>query len=98
MSLWKLAWRYTWSRPLVTILTIVGVGLGAGLVSIILTIRREFESALIHEGAGFDVIVGAKGSPLQLVLSSLYHVDSPTGNIDPAGSQVGGQWCKKRND
>ena len=30
---------------------------------------------------GIDMVVGAKGSPLQLILSSVYHVDSPTGNI-----------------
>ena len=30
---------------------------------------------------GIDMVVGAKGSPLQLILSSVYHIDSPTGNI-----------------
>jgi len=27
------------------------------------------------------MVVGAKGSPLQLILSAVYHIDSPTGNI-----------------
>tara|TARA_B100000768_G_scaffold134621_1_gene125414 strand:- start:1145 stop:2218 length:1074 start_codon:yes stop_codon:yes gene_type:complete len=30
---------------------------------------------------GIDMVVGAKGSPLQLILASVYHIDSPTGNI-----------------
>ena len=30
---------------------------------------------------GIDMVVGAKGSPLQLILSAVYHIDSPTGNI-----------------
>ena len=30
---------------------------------------------------GVDMVVGAKGSPLQLILSSVYHIDNPTGNI-----------------
>ena len=27
------------------------------------------------------MVVGSKGSPLQLILSSIYHIDNPTGNI-----------------
>src|SRR6185503_21334952 len=30
---------------------------------------------------GIDLVVGAKGSPLQLVLCSVFHIDFPTGNI-----------------
>ena len=30
---------------------------------------------------GIDIVIGAKGSPLQIVLSSIYHIDVPTGNI-----------------
>lgn len=81
MSLTYIAWRYLWSRPLVSILTIVGVALGVALVSATLTLRRETEKAFERESALFDLVVGAKGSPLQLVLSSVYHLDMPTGNI-----------------
>ncbi|MBT3709573.1 MAG: FtsX-like permease family protein, partial [Gammaproteobacteria bacterium] len=38
-------------------------------------------AALIRDAADIDLVVGAKGSPLQLVLSGLYHADIPTGNI-----------------
>jgi putative ABC transport system permease protein len=31
--------------------------------------------------AGVDVVMGAKGSPLQMILCNMYHVDVPTGNI-----------------
>lgn len=81
MTLGGMAWRYLWHRPLVTSLTLAGVLLGTALVSSVLTLRREVESALLREGHLFDLVVGAKGSPLQLVLSSLYHLDVPTGNI-----------------
>lgn len=40
-------------------------------------ITQKFENNL----AGIDLIIGAKGSPLQLVLNGLYHIDAPTGNI-----------------
>jgi putative ABC transport system permease protein len=81
MSLWRLAWRFLWSRPLVTALTLAGILLGAALVAGIMAARRESHRVLV-EGAGlFDLVVGAKGSPLQLVLSTVYHLDVPTGVI-----------------
>ncbi len=81
MSLWCIAWRYLWCRPLVTALTLTSVALGCALIASVLTLRRETERAFIAESGIFDMVVGAKGSPLQLVLSSLYHLDIPTGNI-----------------
>ena len=39
------------------------------------------KNALMSDGKGVDIVVGAKGSPLQLVLSSIYHIDIPNGNI-----------------
>lgn len=84
MSLWRIAWRYLWSRALVTALTVIGVGLGAALIAGVLALRRETEKAFLKESATFDLVVGAKGSPLQLILSSVYHLDAPTGNIEYA--------------
>jgi putative ABC transport system permease protein len=81
MSLWKMAWRYLWSRSLVTSLTLAGIALGVGLICSVLTLRRESESGFSRESGQYDLVVGAKGSPLQLVLSSIYQLDVPTGNI-----------------
>jgi len=41
-------------------------------------LQEKFEKNI----KGIDMVVGAKGSPLQLILSSIYHIDNPTGNID----------------
>ena len=81
MSLWKMAWRYLWGRAFVTVLTVTGIVLGAALIVTVLTLQRESETGFMSEGGQFDLVVGAKGSPLQLVLSSIYHLDIPTGNI-----------------
>jgi len=81
MSLWHMAWRQLWSRPVVSGLTVLGVTLGTALVCAVLLLHRETERVLIDEGMIYDLVVGAKGSPLQLVLSSIYHLDVPTGNI-----------------
>lgn len=81
MSLAHMAWRYLWTRPLVTFLTLIGISLGVALIGCVLTLRRETERTFQREAALFDIVVGAKGSPLQLVLSSVYHMDVPTGNV-----------------
>ncbi|MGF1572531.1 MAG: ABC transporter permease [Sumerlaeia bacterium] len=81
MSLLSIAWRYLLARPLVSILTIIGVALGSALISLVLTIRTETQRTFLNESYLFDSVVGAKGSPLQMVLSSIYHLDVPTGNI-----------------
>ncbi len=81
MSLWHIAWSYLWNRKLTTCLTILSVALAVGLISSVLTLREETRKRFEEEGQAFDIVVGAKGSPLQLVLSSVYFMDTPTGNI-----------------
>lgn len=81
MSLWHIAWGYLWNRKFTTALTILSVALGVGLIYSVLTLREETRKRFEEEGQSFDIVVGAKGSPLQLVLSALYFMDAPTGNI-----------------
>jgi len=81
VSLLHIAWRYLWARALVTVLTLTGIALGTSLICSVLTLRRESEAGFLQESGQFDLAVGAKGSPLQLVLSSIYQLDVPTGNI-----------------
>jgi len=81
MSLWFIAWSYLWNRKFTTFLTILSVGLAVGLISSVLTLRQEAQKRFEEEGQAFDMVVGAIGSPLQLVLSSVYFMDQPVGNI-----------------
>jgi putative ABC transport system permease protein len=43
------------------------------------------EAGVQRDLAGIDLVVGAKGSPLQLILAGVFHLDVPTGNI-PLGA------------
>ncbi|MFP4502649.1 MAG: ABC transporter permease [Candidatus Hydrogenedentota bacterium] len=81
MSLWRIAWSYLWNRKLTTILTIVSVALGVALITAVLTLRDETRRRFEEEGQTFDMVVGAKGSALQLVLCAVYFMDRPPGNI-----------------
>jgi putative ABC transport system permease protein len=79
MSLWHIAWSYLWNRKFTTCLTILSVALSVGLISSVLSLREELEKRFAEEGQAFDLVVGPKGSPLQLVLGSVYFLDSAIG-------------------
>jgi putative ABC transport system permease protein len=81
MSFLSMAWRYLKFRWLVSVLTITGIALGVALVSAVLALRSESERALSKDAGLYDLVAGGKGSPLQLVLASVYHLDSPPGNL-----------------
>lgn len=81
MNLWKLSWSYLRSKALSTSLSLVLVGLGVGLTSFLLLLNQQFRDRLYKNIEGINLVVAAKGSPLQMILSSVYHIDVPTGNI-----------------
>ncbi|MBI0398628.1 ABC transporter permease [Cyclobacterium marinum] len=81
MSVFKLSWKYLIDRPLNTILNVLLLALGLSIITVLLLVEEQFENKVNRDAAGIDMVIGAKGSPLQLVLSSVYHVDFPTGNI-----------------
>ena len=69
-------------RPLGAVLTILLIALGVALISLLLNAHQGYKERMERSIKGIDMVVGAKGSPLQLVLSSVYHADVPTGNIE----------------
>ncbi len=69
-------------KPLSTGLNILLLALGLSIITVLILIQDQFENKMNRDAAGIDLVIGAKGSPLQLVLSSVYHIDFPTGNID----------------
>lgn len=81
MSTLTLALRNLLYRPWTTALSLILAALGAGLISLILLLNWQLEQQFDRNLAGIDLVVGAKGSPLQLMMSSMYHISSPTGNV-----------------
>jgi putative ABC transport system permease protein len=69
------------SRPLNLLLNLVLFALGVGLISLLLLINTQVTEKMENNFAGIDLVIGAKGSPLQMVLCNMYHIDPPTGNI-----------------
>lgn len=81
MNLFKISWKYLTFRPLSSGLNIFLLALGLAIITVLLLVQDQFEKKMNQDAAGIDLVVGAKGSPLQLILSSVYHIDFPTGNI-----------------
>lgn len=81
MNLLQLVLKQMRQRALSTWLTLLSVALGVALAVAILILQRESESLFAQRDYGFDLVVGAKGSPTQLVLNSVYQMDQPVGTI-----------------
>ncbi|NNE27616.1 MAG: ABC transporter permease [Saprospiraceae bacterium] len=81
MNLLKLAWKNIIHNPLNLLLNLVLLALGIGLIHFIFLLNFQLKDKFDKNLAEIDLVIGAKGSPLQLILSSMYHIDAPTGNI-----------------
>ena len=81
MNLLSLSWKNLRAKPLATLLSLLLLTLGVGIISLLLLLNRQLDDQFNRNIRGIDMVLGAKGSPLQLILSSVYHTDVPTGNI-----------------
>ena len=83
-----LAFRYLWSRPLTATLNLLLLTLGLASITFVLLVSEQVERAFERDLAGIDLVVGAKGSPMQLILAGVFHIDVPPGNVPLADVQA----------
>ncbi len=81
MSPVRLSLAYLRARPLATALNLLLLALGIATITVMLLATTQIEERLQRDVRGVDLVVGAKGSPMQLILSAVFHLDAPTGNI-----------------
>jgi len=81
MNILQLSWKNITSKPLAALLSLILLALGVGLISFLLLLNQQTTEKFERNQGGVDLVLGAKGSPLQLILSSIYHIDNPNGNI-----------------
>ena len=81
MKTLSFAWRYLWARPLGAALNVLLLSLGVASITFLLLVGHQLSTAFDRDLAGIDVVVGAKGSPMQLILSGVLHLDVPPGNV-----------------
>ena len=81
MNLARLSLAYLNAKPLNTALNLVLLALGVGTIALVLLATHQVEERMGRDARGIDLVAGAKGSPMQLILSAVFHIDAPTGNI-----------------
>lgn len=81
MNVLKIALANIRHKPLRAGLSVVLMAFGVGMISLLLTAQNQFQEQFDRNIKDIDMVLGAKGSPLQLILSGVYQVDAPTGNI-----------------
>jgi len=82
MNLLLRVWNYLRARPLNTALNLLLLALGIAVITILMLFNRQLQEKISSNARGIGLVVGAKGSPMQLILCNIFHVDYPTGNIN----------------
>lgn len=93
MTILSLVWNYLKAKPLSTVLNIFLLALGIAVITILLLFSNQLQEKISKNAKGIDLVVGAKGSPLQLILCNIFHIDFPTGNIRLDEAE---RWAKNR--
>lgn len=79
--IFRIAIRNLLHKPLYTVLCWLLLACSTSVLLVLWALNRQARQQLEQQIEGIDLVMGAKGSPLQLILSSVYHLDNPTGNI-----------------
>ncbi len=74
-------------RALASFFNVLILALGIAAIVTLLHLSRQIEQRFTRDLQGIDLVVGAKGSPIQLILSSVFHLDIPNGNIPLAEAE-----------
>lgn len=88
MNAFQISWKNLKSNPLTLALNLLLIAFGTGMLAMLLLGTSQVGARLRENARGVDLVVGAKGSPLQLILSSIYFIDFPTGNISEGDARM----------
>lgn len=81
MSLFKIAWRSIQERAFASFMTGLSMALGVALVVAVLVLQNVISTSFNRAAEGYDLIIGAKGGRLELVLNTVFHLGQPIENI-----------------
>ena len=81
MNIPAISLAYLRARPLNTLLNLALLALGIATIALLVLATHQLEERMQRDAQAVDLVAGAKGSPMQLILSAVFHLDAPTGNI-----------------
>lgn len=80
-SLLHLVWRSIQRHRTANAVTVLTTALAVGLAFSVFAVNAQARAAFIGGGGGYDAVLGARGSQLQLVLNAVFHLETSPGNI-----------------
>jgi putative ABC transport system permease protein len=81
MTIFTVAVKYLRARAVASVLTALSIALGVSLVIASVLLTRGIKEGFVEGTTDYSLVVGAKGSPTQLVLSVVFRMDIATPNI-----------------
>lgn len=84
MTLPRIVLRSLRQHALSTIVTALSIALAGGLLMAVWVVKTQARAVFTQTDGGFDAVLGARSSPLQLVLNSVFHVENSPGNVTRA--------------
>jgi putative ABC transport system permease protein len=81
MTLWLIVYKSLRQHALSTIVTALSIALGGGLLMSVWTVKEQSRAIFTGVNGGFDAVLGARGSKLQLVLNAIFHLEASPGNL-----------------
>jgi putative ABC transport system permease protein len=79
--IWNLIYRSLRQHALSTLVTAGSIALAAGLLLTVWVVKTQSQAAFASTNSGFDAVLGARGSKLQLVLNAIFHLEASPGNL-----------------
>lgn len=77
----NLIYRSLRQHALSTLVTAGSIALAAGLLLTVWVVKTQSQATFANTNSGFDAVLGARGSKLQLVLNTIFHLETSPGNI-----------------
>ncbi|MGO8696945.1 MAG: ABC transporter permease [Limisphaerales bacterium] len=81
MTLWLIVFRSLRQHALSTLVTAFSISLAGGLLMSVWVVKEQSRATFTGVNGGFDAVLGARGSKLQLVLNSIFHLEASPGNV-----------------
>ncbi|HWX18613.1 MAG TPA: FtsX-like permease family protein [Candidatus Binatia bacterium] len=81
MTIWRIVFKSLRQHALSTVVTALCIALAGGLLMSVWSVKEQSQATFTGVNAGFDAVLGARGSKLQLVLNAIFHLESSPGNL-----------------
>jgi putative ABC transport system permease protein len=81
VTLLLIVFRSLRQHALSTAITALSIALAGGLLMSVWVVKTQSQATFTQVNTGFDAVLGARGSKLQLVLNAIFHLEASPGNV-----------------